>query len=371
MENMDVTIRDNNFNIVGIVDDYESIIWTERYNTPGDFQLYGPLDSTITEYCKVGYFANIPNSDRTMIIETISAESNPRQSNKITVTGRSVESILERRIIWGTEVFLGENNLVQDAIREIITNHVISPAVAQRAIPNFNFVDNEDPSLLEMTFAPIQYDGDNVLDVITNLCQTYNLGFRVINSGSSFTMNIFNGTNRAADQSDYPVITFSEEYDNVTESRFEMDKKPYKNVALVNGEEYEVEGTDPPLKVKERTVAGDEMAEGLDRYEMKVDAGISRTYQEGDQTKTIATTKYTQMIREKGTEELDKVKDIYKLDGKIEPEAIKYGVDYYVGDTMQFVGLFGINTKVRITEFIRCLDGSGYQEYPSYVIVND
>ena len=365
MENMDVTIRDNNFNIVGIVDDYESIIWTERYNSPGDFQLYGPLASTIAEYCKVGYFANIPNSDRTMIIETISAENNPNQSSKITVTGRSVESLLERRIIWGTQVFLGENNLVQDAIREIITNHIISPAVTQRAIPNFSFVENSDPSLLEMTFAPIQYDGDNVLDVITNLCQTYNLGFRVINSGSSFTMNIFNGTNRAADQSDYPVITFSEEYDNITESRFDMDKKPYKNVALVDGEENQ------ETHVKFRTVAGDEMAEGLDRYEMKVDSGISSTYQDGETTKTIEATKYAQMVREKGTEELDKVKDIYKLDGKIEPETIKYGFDYYVGDTMQFVGLFGINTKVRITEFIRCLDGSGYQEYPSYVIVND
>lgn len=365
MENMDVTIRDNNFNIVGVVDDYESIIWTDRYNTPGDFQLYGTLDSTIAEYCKVGYFANIPNSDRTMIIETIAAESNPRQSNKITVTGRSVESILDRRIIWGTEVFLGENNLVQNAIKDIINNHVIKPKVEQRAIPNFSFADNPDPSLLDMTFAPIQYDGDNVLDVVTNLCQTYNLGFKVINSGSSFTMSIFNGVNRAADQTDYPVITFSEEYDNVTESRFDMDKTPYKNVALVDGEE------DQETHVKFRTVAGDEMAYGLDRYEMKVDSGITSTYQDGDQTKTIPSTKYAQMVRAKGTEELDKLQDIYKLDGKVDPDSIKYGVDYYVGDTMQFVGLFGINTKVRITEFIRCLDGSGYQEYPSYVIVND
>ncbi|MBP5598385.1 MAG: siphovirus ReqiPepy6 Gp37-like family protein [Pseudobutyrivibrio sp.] len=367
MVNMDVTIRDNNFNIVGIVDDYESIIWTDRYNTPGDFQLYGTLDSTIAEYCKIGYFVNIPNSDRTMVIETISAESNPRQSNKITVTGRSVESILDRRIIWGTEIFLGENNKVQDAIREIITHHVISPAVAQRAIPNFSFIDNSDPALLDMTFAPIQYDGDNVLEVITNLCQTYNIGFKVINSGSSFTMSIFNGVNRAADQTDYPVITFSEEYDNITESRFDMDKTPYKNVALVDGDD--IPGTDPP--VKERVPAGDEMASGLDRYEMKVEAGISRNYGDQQEQQTIPTTKYTQMIRAKGIEELDKLKDIYKLDGKIDTNSLKYGVDYYVGDTMQFVGLFGINTKVRITEFIRCLDGSGYQEYPSYVIVND
>lgn len=370
MVNMDVTIRDNNFNIVGIVDDYESIIWTDRYDSPGDFQLYGTLDSTIAEYCKVGYFVNIPNSDRTMIIETISAESNPNQSNKITVTGRSVESLLERRIIWGTEVFLGENNLVQDAIREIITNHIISPAVTQRAIPNFAFAENGDPSLLEMTFAPVQYDGDNVLDVVTNLCQTFNIGFKVINSGSAFTMSIFNGTNRAADQSDYPVITFSEEYDNITESRFDVDKKPYKNVALVDGEEEEDQETH--VKVKFRTVSGDEMAYGLDRYEMKVDSGISSTYQDAQgQSQIIPSTQYAQMVRAKGTEELEKLKNIYKLDGKVDPDSIKYGVDYYVGDTMQFVGLFGINTKVRITEFIRCLDGSGYQEYPSYVIVND
>lgn len=366
MVNMDVTIRDNNFNIVGVVDDFESVIWTERYDSPGDFQLYGPMDSTISKYCKAGYFANIPGSDRTMIIETISAENNPKQSSKITVTGRSVESILDRRIIWGTEVFLGENNLVQNAVKDIITNHVIKPKVEQRAIPNFSFLENQDPALLDMTFAEIQYDGDSVLDVVSGLCQTFGLGFRIINSGSSFTFALFNGVDRSASQSDYPVLTFSEEYDNVIESRFDMDKKPYKNVALVDGEE------DSETHVKDRVVAGDEMASGLNRFEMHVSSGVTSTYQDSDgTTKTIAPSKYLRMVRAKGTEEIDKLQDIYKLDGKIDTDNIKYGVDYYVGDKVQFKGLFDIDTKVRITEFIRCLDGSGYQEYPSYVIVND
>lgn len=370
MVNMDVTVRDDNFNVVGIIDDYESIIWTERYNTPGDFQLYGPLDSTIANYCKVGYFVNIPNSDVTMIIEKISAEDNPKQSSKITVTGRSIESILDRRIIWGQEVFLGSNNLVQDAIYTIINDHVISPAVTQRAIPNFSFKENDDPAFLEMTFAEIQYDGDNVLDVISKLCQTFDIGFRILNSGSSFTFMLFNGVNRSADQSEYPVITFSEEYDNIVESRFDIDKTPYKNVALVDGE------VDQNTQVKFRVVAGDEMAEGLDRYEMKVESGLSSSYTEGtypgqQKTKQYSASEYASMVMHRGTEELEKVKDIYKVDGKIEPDGLKYGVDYYVGDTMQYIGVFGISTKVRITEFIRCLDGSGYQEYPSYVIVND
>ena len=39
---MDVYVLDSNFKKLDVVDAYESIIWTTRYYTSGDFELYLP-----------------------------------------------------------------------------------------------------------------------------------------------------------------------------------------------------------------------------------------------------------------------------------------------------------------------------------------
>ena len=59
MAHMEATILDTNFNIIGIVDDYQSMIWTERYSQTGDFEIYGDVSTTIGLYPKMEYFVTI------------------------------------------------------------------------------------------------------------------------------------------------------------------------------------------------------------------------------------------------------------------------------------------------------------------------
>ena len=77
---------------------------------------------------------------------------------------------------------------------------------------------------------------------------------------------------------------------------------------MVNGEEDEEYGG-----LKDRVAAGDETSAGLDRFEMLVDSGITRTYQDGQETKKLAIEKYERMMRAKGTEELEKLQNIYTV----------------------------------------------------------
>ena len=39
---MDLYILNKNFEKIGLIDTYESVIWTTRYYTYGDFELYIP-----------------------------------------------------------------------------------------------------------------------------------------------------------------------------------------------------------------------------------------------------------------------------------------------------------------------------------------
>lgn len=364
MDGMDVMVLDNNFNVIGIVDDYQSLIWTERYNEAGDFQLDGDLNSTVFTYCKLGYYAKIESSDTIMVIESIEAEEQPRTSDKITVKGRSLESILDRRIIWGF-ITIGGN--IQDIIKQVLIDNVISPIKDERRIPNFIFSDNPDPSLESISFNSMQYDCENLYDVICGLCQAGDIGFKIRLSGNLLIFNIYNGTDRSKRQTTNPAIIFSEEYDNVIENRYSANKTSYKNVALVNGEPYEQPSGEYDDHNKFRVIAGDQSASGLDRFEVSIDSGLNSKDAQTGQPLTVE--EYTNQVIAKGTEELSAMKVSEVADGKLVEDYFLYGFDYFVGDIVQYDGLFGLSSPVRITEFIRCLDASGYKEYPSYILL--
>ena len=49
---MSIWILDRSFTKLAIVDDYESLIWVDRYNTPGEFEIYARADAKSLEFLK-------------------------------------------------------------------------------------------------------------------------------------------------------------------------------------------------------------------------------------------------------------------------------------------------------------------------------
>ena len=131
-------ILDKNFNIIDILDHYESMIWTIRNVEAGDFELYTPVDAHILKSVKIGYYlfsdrfyykydSNNNFIDRAplMIIESISITSSndPDSPSKIKVTGKDLKSLLSRRIVWNLTSF---NNFssVYEAIKTLFWENV-------------------------------------------------------------------------------------------------------------------------------------------------------------------------------------------------------------------------------------------------------
>ena len=102
---MDVTILNTNLDAVSIVDTYESFIWTDRYYAYGDFELYEAMREGLLDYIKQDYYLQSKESEHVMIVEKIQITSDTEDGNHVTVTGRSLESILDRRIVWGQKLY--------------------------------------------------------------------------------------------------------------------------------------------------------------------------------------------------------------------------------------------------------------------------
>ena len=256
---MDLLILDTDLEAIAVIDTYTSLIWTDRYYKAGDFELCLPASKEIFDVIKQDYYLYNKNSEHVMIIEQLTIETDTEDGNKLTVTGRSLESILDRRIVWGLKNLSGS---FQNGIETLLNECIISPSKPTRQISNFIFEASEDPAITDLTLEA-QYTGDNLYDIISEACEERGVGFKVVlNDNKQFVFSFYSGADRSYDQTDLPYVAFSPNFDNLISSNYVETKSGLKNVTLVGGEG---EGQD-----RRYTAVGD--ISGLDRREMFTDA---------------------------------------------------------------------------------------------------
>lgn len=348
---MDVLVLNTDFEMIYILDQLESVIWTDRFNTCGDVEICAPMRTSLLTYIKQGNYLQIPFSDRLMMIEEISITSNAEEGDKLMITGRSLETILERRIVWGQAVLSGN---FQEAIEALFNQNIINPTITARKIPNFIFEYSENPSITALTI-DAQYLGDNLYDIITGLCEQYAIGFKIVlDSEHNFVFSFYTGEDRSYNQVLNPYVIFSPLFDNISSSNYLESIKAYKNVTLVAGEG---EGAE------RKTIAvGD--AAGLERREVFTDAsGVSSNIDGG----TLTDAEYYAQLSEKGNNALAELQQTKSFDGEAETTKLfKYGKDFFIGDVVQIEDAYGHNGIAYISELIISQNAEGLTIYPTF-----
>lgn len=331
--------------IVGVLDYFQSAIWTPRYYDVGDFEIQIPASADAVNLLREDYLVTRLDDDMVGIVERVKLVTDGEDGEYILVSGRDAKSILERRIVWKQTMLSGT---VEDGIRRLITENVISPSDDARRIPNFVLGDHKGFS----EEIRMQVTGDNLLEVITKICQTYSMGFKVRVIDGTFVFDLYKGVNRSDDQNETPRVKFSPEFDNVVTVEYESDTSNLKNVALIAGEG---EGAD------RKTVSIGESS-GLLRREIYVDArDISSN------NGTIDPTSYNAMLSERGSEKLSEYGVITSFFGQVEPSVnYEYKKDYFLGDVVQIENEYGVSAASRVIEMIECEDASGYSITPTF-----
>lgn len=349
---MDLTILDTNLEAISIVDTYESFIWTDRYHEYGDFELYTSISDYILSNARQDYYIQNRDSEHVMIIEKLLINSDTENGNHITVTGRSLESILNRRIIWGQKTLSGN---LQNGIKELLDDCIINPSDVDRKIDNFTFEYSDDPAVTELTIQA-QYTGDNLYDVIQKICSEYDIGFKVtLNDNKQFVFKLYAGADRSYDQVVNPYVIFSHNFDNIINSNYIESKSALKNVALVGGEG---EGS-----YRKYTTVGAGI--GINRRELFVDArDMSSDVGDGI---SLANDEYYAQLQQRGKEKLAENTDITSFEGQVETTLMfKYGEDFFNGDIVQIADEYGHETRARILEIVISENEEGSSVYPTF-----
>jgi hypothetical protein len=352
---MELFVLNADFESIAVIDTYESMIWTDRYNAYGDFEIYFAMDENLLEYIKEDYYLWLKDSEHSMIIEDIKIDADTEEGNRLIVTGRSLESILERRIIWGQRIFSGN---LQNAIQTMLNENIISPSVADRKIANFIFVPSTDSKITSLTIDN-QYTGDDLYTVIKGLCEENNIGFKIVlTDDNQFAFSLYAGADRSYDQTENPYVVFSPNFENIINSNYFSSKAGYRNVTLVAGEG---EGAS-----RKTTVVGS--ASGLDRRELFTDArDISSDTEDG----TLSDAEYIAQLRTKGLKNLADHMITTAFEGEVEVTRLfKYGEDFFIGDIVQIANEYGNENSAYISELIISNSDEGLSIYPTFKTIS-
>lgn len=352
---MDLSVLDKNLESSSIVDVYKSLIWTDRFNEYGDFELYLPMnDEAVKDIMTDNYLQN-RDSEHVMIIDTLQIKSDAEEGNYLIATGKSLESILERRIVWGLKTMKGN---LQEEIKKLLEENIISPSDEKRRIPNFIFEESSDLKVTELSIEA-QYTGDNLYEVLKTICADRGIGFKItLNDNKQFVFKLYAGKDRSYDQTENPYVVFSPKFDNLISSTYLESKSSWKNVTLIGGEG---EGSE-----RKYTSVGN--ASGLNRREIFTDArDISSDAGDGQ---TLTSDEYAYLLRSRGKDTLSENTEVVAFEGEAETtQMFRYGIDFFKGDIVQVSDEYGHETKARVTEVVTSDSEEGFLRYPTFVTI--
>ena len=378
----DFCLLDKELNRRYIIDTYSSVIWAKRYNTVGDCELV--ISATEDNFNKVKECKYISRNDDDMVckIEKIEIQTDEENGSQLIITGTDIKEMLNQRIVEKQTNF---NGLVEDYIRKLIIDSIISPTNPDRKIKNFILADKV--GFTEKISEQVTYDYVGIK--IQELCQQFGWGYKVAIDDGNFIFSLYKGEDRSQ------YVTFSEDYDNISKTDYQKDDSNIKNVALVAGEG---EGV-----ARVTTSIGGGI--GADRYELFVDArnlsseigydDLLKSYPNGKEkninnviyyqvnneniailtknekqeiTKVqLCNNVYVESLKNTGYEKMATYTSVTSFIGEIISGInYTYKEDYDLGSIVNIVNKYGISDKVRISEIIESQDDNGYSIEPTF-----
>ena len=414
----DIYIYDKNLNLLGIFDTYKSLIWAERYQTTGDCEVYFP--AAAQEFFQIGNYIGVDDSDMLCRIDKIEIDTSAENGDYIIVIGTDTKTYLDQRVVMSTASW---NGLAELFVRQLVSDALITGEEERKLYsPNGNLIlalgdlQNYNDTIAE------QVSYKNIGEKIREYCVRFGWGYKFSFDGEKLKFTLYKGENR----SNY--VVFSNDYENISESQYILDRTHLGNFTLIGGEG---EG-----EARKMETAGD--TTGTDRFELFVDAkdissktnykNLRTTYPNGtiessgstylyvadvdfpliddqyaaelmdfyddgqlvivdgvkywcvqdaplailntdspdDNTEcVIFTTVYNGYLVSRGYDKMSEYGETEVYNGQIEQNTtFELGKDYFLGDIVTVEGTK--NISVRIVEIVKINDENGYRVEPKF-----
>ena len=405
---MELYILSPKYEIVGMIDEAESVLWQKKYNDAGQCEIYIPCVAEMFSLLSRGNYVYRYDDDMFCKIETPEIETDVENGDYIISTANDITKvILSGRVVRWNIVYSGT---VLGFLEKLITDNVISPAQSQRRISNFALYQMTAAERAEFTERiEVTAFTDDLYALIQTTCKTFGYGFRVSYNieTQKLVFRVFKGKNKASESGD-EYIEFSPTYANVLTSHYKEDESNYKNVAYVGYKSADKEdNTVYLLSVYDGQSEGLPEPQGEARKEFYVDAtGTSRDItldelnllfpnvtkttstvteenkqkyyavyysngvevatswqdvptddKETEEKITVTDSTYLMFIQNAGVNALEQHRRTQEFTGEVDTiDTYEYKRDYDIGDIVKVKNKYGISVNARIIAIMESED---------------
>lgn len=226
---MHLIFCDETFGIISNpIDDFESLVWTQRWYDPGSFTLI--LKNTHFSVANAAAFIYNFDLDDYMIVEEVEIDS---ESNMLTVKGSSLEAMFDWRTFTYPTYYTGQN--VEIMVRgniDFLTTNIVSAEFAFVQTPIIKSASHNYTQTGDMYIKAGTLLSDAIRFIYKPYGWTYTLKKEYGTSNIIFDTVV--GKDRRSTQSVNGRAMFATTTEDISSWSYSRNKKDYKNFAVLN-----------------------------------------------------------------------------------------------------------------------------------------
>jgi hypothetical protein len=372
---MELFTMDRNAHKVSIIDNFSSVIWTERYYGDSEVELTTSLDADMISKLPVGTFLGMNRSDEVMILETANMED-----GLLKLKGISLLSWLDNRFVRASasheDRYLYLNGVVGQILWNLVwyftnaaspylngTINIGVPSPDQFALPGLVLGDYDtsgDVVSVAVPYGPLY-------KALKDIATTYQIGMKitlddVTDTSYSLGFRSYKGLDHTSSQSINPVVRFSPDMESFT------NIKELQSIAAFKTAVYSYAPSNPDGLATSPGVSrlsGSEYV-GFDLRALMVFAEDITTDMVGGDPVVLLN-----ILNSRAVDALTTNHFVKAVDGEIVPESqLTYGIHYNLGDVIEVQGNSGTVQAARVTEYIQAQDSAGEKAYPTVSVID-
>lgn len=339
MKNMPLKIISPDFDFLGEIDEYESLILVRRFFSTGEFELHIFTNENNAQILEEDNLIMMGTSEKKAgVIEHVEKDTNEEGKDNITIVkGFTLDGILKRRIT------VPPNSMAYDTaegsqetiIKQFVHNNIVNPADINRKIPQVVIAKDMKRGNQDKWRTRFDKLDEKVSEVAAYSYLGFNIELDI--QSNKWVFDILEGRNLTTDQEILPPVIFSVDFDNIKTKHLIQSSVDYKNIGYCGGS-----GEEDNRLVQQ---VGD--AKELDRREVFIDCSDI-----GDINELITV----------GNQKLDEFKQIESFEAQILPKSsFIYEEDYDLGDIVTVLDRkWGVILNSRITEIKEVYELNGF-----------
>lgn len=352
---MKVFKLDNNHQPYTTVPYFDTMIWSERYQAPGDFKIVVEDDISILSVLTLEDLISHTDTNEVMIVENHEVKRDKDKKLIVTVSGRSFETFAENRATlgYGIPIYDDDGTETVDSlptdtasdIALILLREALEDGTATSDDLVNNLVVSSDMRVLSAVLEHVIRGGD-VYSKVIDILRVGDAGIKMVRPhADQTTMDMI--VHDGADLTD--TVIFYSQYEDLEDTEYFWSVKDYKNYAKItsdfNSRLYRDRNEASPLT-------------GLQRRVMYVDAtDLDAVYYPATASDPMSGIAQTA---------LDARRRMSLVQARITNTARpKFKINYDVGDLVTVFTEFAIAQVMRVTEHILTVDKDGIRGFPS------